>query len=249
MKKYLSVLMLIARNSLYKVLTVCGVNCLVQCTAYLILVKKYLERTADVYVSGGLEHSFVIAKTPIICAVGFIVVCVFLAKTGCEFSAKSGYTLNRLSVSEKSIFVIRSVYNLMILISYWAFNLGIAFILMKLYGTMSPIAKLTNQSVFIAFYRSGYLHGLLPLADKLRWCADVISYIALAMLLSRFPYKQRRGKVSIAVIFFIVLFISVFAREMGSIPLDWGIILYALYLIGYTISDVFKKEFADENQN
>ena len=248
MKKYLSVFMLTARNSLFKILAIFGANVIMQVIAYIVLVKRQIQVLGANLDRVGIEYSFETGKTPLVCAVCFVLICIYLAKTGCEFSAKTGYTINRLSVSEKKFFLIQSVYNLAVLTVFYVLNLAIAFLLIKLYLSFKPIPAVTNQSIFIAFYRSNYLHSLLPLSDVLRFAANCVNTVALALLLSVFSFKQRRGKWSIAALCFTAFTVSSFLRETGSINADCTVMAIGLWLIVKTLIDVFAKEVSDDGQ-
>lgn len=238
MKKYLSVFMLMIQNNFRKILVVMLSSFLLQLGLYSFRIKAF---SGDISEAIALDNSITSCRASWVFAICCIVIFALLAKMGCEFSSKSGYTLKRLAVEEKGVFFIEAVYNFMVLCIYFVINLICALLMVKIYTVSFP-DFVTTQSTFIAFYRSSYLHSLLPLSDILRLSSNIIELTALAILLSGFGVKQRRGKISIGAIFYSLFCILNFVREMGSIAMDVIIILLGLYFICKTIFDVMSKE-------
>ena len=125
MKKYLSVLGLFARCSIYKFLWISLVLCLSEISLFFLNFHgKYNEN----YVA---RFEFFVDKSHLdVClAISFILVTFILCIPGTELGSKVGYTLQRLSISEKAVFYHQAAFNAMIFVFLWALQMGLLFIL------------------------------------------------------------------------------------------------------------------------
>ena len=149
------------------------------------------------------------ARISLLFGAAFILISVALCLPGTSFSSKTGYTLDRLSISPRAIFFCQAVYNLFVYVILWAIQLGICFGLCVYYVKKAPAELVGNQTVFLAFYRNSLLHALLPLADIWTWIRNAFLLIALSIATAEYPYKQRQKKLgfsAIAMVLFAVLF-------------------------------------------
>lgn len=105
MKKYLSVFMLIARCSIYKVF---GLLILMAGCEFLAFSRKLSARKGDLYV---LEDVFSGGFCDLIFFICAAVLLFLLSRMGASKSSKTIYTLNRLSVSKKCVLWIESLYD------------------------------------------------------------------------------------------------------------------------------------------
>ena len=114
MKKYLSVFGLFASINFYKILSVLGLMCVAE---FGLLFYKFSHFKDSV---SNFDLNFIIDSSNIkICfLIAFLIITVFLCLTATEYSSKVGYTLKRLSVNEKTVFIIGAVYNSLIYIIF-----------------------------------------------------------------------------------------------------------------------------------
>ena len=70
--------------------------------------------------------------------------------------------------------------------------------------------------MFLAFWRSEYLHALLPMADSALWIRNGLLLISLGLAAAIFPYKQRRGKYSGSAIAMLPYTLITFERGIGE---------------------------------
>ena len=103
MKKYLSVFMLIARCSIYKVF-----GLLILMAGCEFLAFSYGLSSADGGLNG-LENAFEAGFCEYIFVTSCVVLLLLLSRMGASKSSKTIYTLNRLSVSKKCVFWIESL--------------------------------------------------------------------------------------------------------------------------------------------
>lgn len=106
----------------------------------------------------------------LVCAVCFLLLCAALARNGCNRGGvRLDYTLGRLSVGEKTQTAWWSVCNIACLLIFWAFQAALAWGLCGWCAAQLEAAAANEQAVFLAFYRSRFLHSLLPLAEVSRY--------------------------------------------------------------------------------
>ena len=93
-------------------------------------------------------------------------------------NSRYGYTLQRLRVSERCVFLWNCVCNTLCFAVLWCVQImaavGAAF-----WNAKSAVYSAGPQGVFVDFYRSGFLHGLLPLADGYVWTRNALFVLAL----------------------------------------------------------------------
>lgn len=86
-------------------------------------------------------------------------------------NSRYGYTLQRLRISERCVFLWSCACNALCYAVLWCVQImaavGAAF-----WNAKSAVYSAGPQGVFVDFYRSGFLHGLLPLADGYVWNAQ-----------------------------------------------------------------------------
>ncbi len=229
MKKHLSVLMLFARSSIYKLT---GLLVLMAGTETALFFLA-LEKAPDI----ALETVFSRGRTGIVCAVAFVLYTVVLCLTGCEFGSKQGYTLRRLRVSEWSVYFWQTGYNLCCYLIFWFVQLAAALLLCGLYMSHGG----GSQDVFLAFYRSSFLHSLLPLDETSRYVRNAVLAPALALAAAYFPLCQRYGKLAVGTIFLAGLTVVMFSNAMGGFGGDAIVILFSGFFAATSVYGVYRR--------
>lgn len=249
MRKYLSVFGLFARSSVYKILGVL----LIMCSAEIGIFAVLFRETRIAYESGigiGIEPIELILDNTLfrLCfGLAFIAITVLLCLSGTEYASKTGYTLKRLSISEKKTFFCQAAYNIFIYLFLWALQLVVCFGLCSYYIVNAPEECVSNQTLFLAFYRSSFLHTLLPLSDLPLWIRNVFLAAALGFAAAEFPYKQRRKKFAPSIIALALFTIVFFSREIGDITNCVIVIVIALLVCAEMLYTVLRKETDNES--
>ncbi len=267
-RKYFSVFGLYARSSIFKVL---GILLLMSAVQLAMFAKLYYTNISagDVGAVGSgfigqgssftSEYSFLsymeMSKIPQICFVGFVLITVVLCMTGTEYGSKTGYTLKRLSISEKSTFFLQTGYNIFVYILFGAVQMAVVFLIGTIFARTISADGLYHQTLFLAFYQDYFLHALFPMEDGLLWWRNICWLIALGMATAEFSYVQRRGnKFNMSLIVLVVMIIVFGGNSWGfsNGPIGalgnciftsfvvWMIILYIL------ACNIFSKEGAYE---
>ena len=253
MRKHLSVFGLFARSSLYKVLLILLAMCAVETVFFHIELQNALE----VYEAVGsgmasLERMFARAATNVYFRVGLILITVVLCLPGCQFKSSTSYTLQRLSVSERATFFHQAAYNTLIYFILVAVQLGVAFGLSQYYIRSVPAECISNQSVVLAFYRSNFLHSLMPFEDVGLWIRNGLIILSFGLASAEFPYRQRRHKfssVATALGTYTVIYFDQSIGQLFHVIMTSIIVLMIVGEVAYTLTRKDEEALEDEQNN
>ena len=245
MKKYLSIFELFTRSTIYKIMVillamgVSQVALFYRAMAEWIPLEEYhLEFEAIDYYS--LEWMVDRSKSAEIMAVAFILLTVVLCLNGCNFGSKSSYTLQRLQVTEKKIFLLQSLYNSLCYVLLLGAQVAVFLIQSKLY--IDNAGTVTNQSVFLAFYRQDFMHSVLPLEGIVRWICNIVIVLCCGVSAAVFTYLQRRGKLAWSLLVVVACVILGFVQGLES-QMAIFVALLLLPIAGWTAYwHVFQKK-------
>lgn len=243
MKKHLSVFGLFARSTIYKVLGVLALMCGIE---IVLFAKKYSEAGAPEYVAR-LETYIDISAIDVCFAAAFVLITVILCLPGTEYRTKVSYTLQRLSVSESGVFFHQAGYNSLIYLLLWSVQLVVIYGISLYYDAVVPAAFANNQTTFLAFYRSSFMHTLLPLSDVLLWIRNFFLAAAMGSVSADFSYKQRRKKFGISAAVMVIYILLFFSRGIGDTFHCGVAIVLSCIVIGQMAYTVFHREESYDN--
>jgi len=242
MKQHVSLLMIAARSTIYKIAGLLLLMTVVQAALFWRLLRR--ATVGELY---PLENLIRASGVSLVCAAAFLLLCVILSKVGSEFSgSRARYTILRLSVREGMTVLLWAVYNMICFFIFWAVQLAVALLLCLLYTRIMDPMYINDQTVFTAFYRSGFLHSLLPLDETTRYIRNIALILALGLAAAFTPHRQRRGQKGFAFVFFSFCTVAAFAQGTGNLLSDMMIILAALLIAAYYLHEVFRGEVYDE---
>ena len=246
MRKHLSVLMLMTRSTIYKVLALLVLMAGAEWLAFRAVFNSALAAMNKG--TGFAELEGVLSKSGIawIFAACFLLMTALLCSTGCEYGSRQGYTLRRLAVPESGVFVWQCVYNTFCFFLLWAAETLTAYGLCMLYMAGMDPAYTSGQTVFLAFYRNYFLHSLLPLADVSRWIRNVLLTAALGAVSAYFPFMQRKGRVAASTIIMAACGLIFFTREIASLVTDLLLMAVSAACIWTAASNVFRRAEVNE---
>ncbi len=128
----------------------------------------------------------------------------------------------------------------------WAVQLLISYALCKWYIAKVDPALTGAQTIFLAFYRSDFLHSILPLSELSRWIRNVLLLVCLGLAAAHFPYRQRRRKVGVTMIVMTALSLVFFSRAMARFGSDILIILLSAANAAAILKNVFWRDAGEE---
>lgn len=211
MRQHGSVLMLLARSTLWKLLGLFLVMAAVEAGLFARSLGQVLGQ--EMY---GLEQVLEGSRLPWVFGAAFLLTAVLLCGTGCEFGSRPGYLLRRLSVSERAVWAWQAGYNACCLFLLWAVQIFLLLALSAAYLTLADPEMVTGQTLVLAAYRNDFFHSLLPLAEALRWVCHLLTVAAFGICSASFPYQQRRRKVPVAAPVCALLILWGLCRPMGG---------------------------------
>lgn len=243
MKKHLSVFGLFARSSIYKVLGIMGLMCIAEIGLFAFAFVR--ELSAD-YI-GRFEHYVEVSHIDLCLAVGFLLITFVLCLPGTEFGSKVGYTIRRLSISERAVFYYQAAFNTIAYILLWAVQIGILYGLSLWYTAAVPSTFVNNHSIFLAFYRSDFMHTILPLSEVMLWIRNFLLIVSLGFASAEFPYIQRRKKYSTFIVPISIYMLLFFVTGIGIV--ENIVISVGLFVIvaAKTLYDIYHKEDSYDN--
>ena len=243
MKKHLSVFNLMATSSIYKITGLFAIMGIIEFILFRMVLFAGPDASTDTF---HIEYVFQNSRVFLVFAAALVLLTVLLCLTGYETSSKQGYTLQRLSISEKQVFGIQALYNTLCYFLFWSVQLLIVFLLSFYFVKKAPEMYVTNQTLFLAFYRNSFLHGLLPFEDTMIWIKNIFLFLGLGICSAGFTMAQRKGKRAFELIILLVSTIFLFSSPLGAQEgpiIALGISLACIWL---TSLRVRKKEGYDE---
>ncbi len=237
-RQHLSLLMLAARSTVYKML---GLFTLTAAAQGALFHLAFQRLSSGGFV--GLEH--LINESRIIVPSGacFVSLCVLLSLTGSEFGgSKMGYSLGRLSVKEETTAFWWAIYNSGCFLLFWAFQAATALFLCRMYVAKVDPSLLTRQTVFLAFYRNSFLHSLLPLKESSRFWRNIIFALSLGICAALFSWYQRRGKTSGAIFGLTAVVLVSFSKPIDHFASDMFLSIVALSMAVSTAAQMKREE-------
>lgn len=207
MKRYASVFMLLARSVMGKLLAVFAVTAALHGVVFFLLRES--RNIEEVYDHWGMRGAF---------GVGLVLACLLLISTLCQSDSKLDYTLRRLRIGRRGLFLCQAVFDAACLLMFWAVEIFVALTLCKMW--MSSHEVTSHQAVYLSFYRSDLLHSLLPLDDVTRWLRNLVTFLCLGMCCAAAPVLKRRGEQHLGVLVLPVLLAFAFPSGIAQVSHD-----------------------------
>jgi len=247
MKKYISILELFARNTIYKILLVLVLMGTAQIAMFREAMQEWIPmdyydlnvQTIEHYT---LEYMVDRSNSIIFMGIAFVLITAILCWNGCNIGSKSSYTLQRLQVTEKKIFIMQSIYNSLCYVLLLSTQIGVFFIQSSMY--VAQAGHVTNQTVFLAYYRNDFMHSVLPLEGTMRWIANLLIVLGCGVSAAVFAYLQRRGKVAWSLFMVVACALVGFKQELGN---QMAVVIASIILGIVVISSYFRMTQKEED--
>lgn len=169
----LSIWALLARCSIFKIFAVFTVMVLMEAAC----VYGYLEagqgRTPAEVISG--------SRISLIFFGALGLVLFILARSQGVLREKSGSAMGRLGLSNRRIFCLQAVYNMLCLWMLFMVQIWAAIGLVRLCGERIGGSVPASFGLFLTFYQSDFLHCLLPMAETGKWVRNLFLLAALSL--------------------------------------------------------------------
>ena len=226
MKKYLSVFMIYVRSSIYKASALFAAMAAVQLVLYEVYATKRFENLKKF---AGVEELLQQSGLFVVFGVAFVLLTLILCYNGSEFSGKQGYTLRRLRISERSVFLLQSSANALFYTLFWLCEIVIIRALMAIYLKSVPEEIYTDQMLMLSFYRNDYIGQIMPLSNLTILVRNIIWVLAMAVTSAFFPYMQRRRRIGFSVIIMTAIVIASAMADgdvsVQALPIVWAVLI------------------------
>lgn len=189
MRKHRSMFMFFSRSSVYPVLGLLSILCVVQVILFRLAMNSGLYPT--------LEDTIVGSKLHLVYFVAFWVLLGMMIGVTSSASGGMEYTLERLRISRWGIIGWSSVSNTLWFLVFWLVEALLVLGLSSYYLKVMEVGS--QQALFLACYRSEFLHSLVPLREWTRWGRNMALTVGLGVSTGCCVGKIRKGGVIAAV--------------------------------------------------
>ena len=232
MRNKVSVFALFPRSSLYRILSLFGIMAAVQVIVfYLMLTLPNSTPTELITVVHDARLSLIFGGT-------FLLMTAQLSLVGCEFSSKPGYILRRLSLSPRWIFSLQALANACFYLLFWAFQALVLLGLSKLYMEQATPAIANHQTVYLSFYRSDFMHAILPLDEKSLYIRNIILALGMGVATASVPHYQRLHRFPIVIFIITAVTLGFFVQELGSTSAATVISIFILIFASISVYNI-----------
>lgn len=224
MKRYLSVFEMIARSSIYKVLLI---------LVGMIAVEAAFFYNTVMHPEGlNIEEYIDQSQYSLIFKIAYVLITLVIVLPGMNLGSTQSYTLQRLRIKEKRIFWLQALYNTLSYVLLWGVQLVVILVSAMIYQKNLPSAAIwSHQTLFLAFYRSDFMHSILPLEDGPGWWVLGFVIVGTAFVVAEFTKQQRRGKFAFELPLMVVAMFLSFPRELGYEFSFFAITICVVYII------------------
>lgn len=238
-RKHLSVLMLYARSSIVPLL--CTMILVAGIQTGLFLWELQRGTTA---LEAAIQPDYF--KGVFICGIILLVAFLYRMNGG-------GYTLRRLRISERTVFLWHVLSCFLCFVILWMAEIVVLTALCRYYLTQEIASGLSNQALFLAFYRNPFLHSVLPLESVSRWVYLIFAFASLAFVTAGAVVRKRYGRNirnNAPLSMTVVAMLFYFVRPLGSLASDVMLSLFHVAVILYSLWDVwFNAEEVTSDEN
>lgn len=223
--KHLSVLMLYVRSAIFPLLGTIFLLVVTQTGLFLWQMTRNTSYLEAIVQSGYFYLAWVIAAALLV---------VLLSRM-----KGSSYTMRRLRISERASFLWHSLSCLLCYVLLWMAEVLTITLLCRYFLMRPAAADASEQALFLAFYRSDFLHSILPLEEISRWVWLLFAWVTLALATAGANVQMRYGRKPSTLIPIALLFLWHFKHPLGSLGLDVLLTLLNLSCAFYCVWDVW----------
>ena len=154
--------------------------------------------------------------------------------------ARSRYTLRRLRVDERTLTLCWGGHNALCLLVFWGAQAAWALFLCRFAMAHAAQTPFNDMSLFLAFFRNGFLHSLLPLQEYSRAIRNGIFLLCLGLTAACFSYQQRHGRRGFAILPLSVLTVVSFSQGFAMAETDIALSAVALFTAAGAVWNVWR---------
>ena len=241
MKKYLSVFYLFTKESFLRIIILWMLSFTLQGILLRLSASSFPLSENSV---ASLRDIGDKVYLPLIFIITVAITAILLLRAKKQSVSKYSYTLRRLLIKEKTVFLIRAFYNTLIIFMLFALSVVFYFLIFGKLTEVFPENYFSSQAAYMTMYNYPFLHNVFAGRDILRLTRNLLFITAIGVNLAADSFLGTRGKTwfgaHISVISSYFLFTE--GQYMGSIPFDVFFLSEAIGLIVCTLTYVLRKE-------
>lgn len=187
MKKDLSVIILIIRNSFFRVLLIILTMCLIDGLMFFTDV--------DLLHGWSISLEELLKDKPFL--MGFMIALLWITNTLTLFGSgkvnKELYTLKRLQLSENQIWFYQALYHTLCYLLLLIAEITLLLFLGRYYVATSTFKAFGSVSLIEVFSTNHLLYNIIPYHNLLRWFRNLVMVVGLGITSATEPVAYRRG--------------------------------------------------------
>lgn len=246
-KKDTAVLALLVRTSIYKVIGLVFLMSAVQVVIFGRVVRGQISQRGY---ADDLESLLDRCGISICFLITFCLICLVMAWADSDRGGSRGsYLLGRLAMGRTKLFFMRTLYHVCALIVLFALELALVLGMYRWYVEVQNPDYLSSQALFLAFYRSPFLHSLMPLEAVSRWIRSGLAVLAGAMAVALWNGTPGGAKRRLILILWLLFTGLTFCAQVGSTWSDgWCIAAHSfcILIIGAEALGFWGRELYDK---
>lgn len=151
-----------------------------------------------------------------------------LIHQGSDYSGgRLRYTLQRLPLGEKAVTGLWAVFHGACFVVLWAAQTVVVLLCWRMYCRSWEVAAPALE-LFVECYLDGFLHGLFPLGEAVRWVRQLLWLLVMSVGTAYFGFRQRRGKTSVGPMAAVTAGLATFRVNL-SYGTEWDYIMSGLF--------------------
>ena len=184
MKKYVSILTLMARMSIWKVLLTLLAMAGIQVGLFFVM-----DAGEEQYLLDALNR----IPFSLVILISMSILSFALAAPWGDRGGRMNNLILRLGMPEKHIFWIQVLFFFLV---YWMFILfqGLIMILLCCIHDWITPGQMDPMAIFVTAYQHPLFHRFFPLHDLMTWIDDLILVLGLSICNAAFPMRQRHRR-------------------------------------------------------
>lgn len=236
MKKDLSVLMLLVRNSFWRVIGVILIMLVFENSFFFAnpdLVHGYTISLDELLQGKMIGLDFLLGSTWLIGV---------LISFGSDKKSKEAYTLRRLQISERRVWFLQVIYHTGCFLVLYIAEAWLIVSFYRYYLIHSAVQPWSEQTLWLAIKQNPFSHSLLPLQNTLGWLRNLTLILGFGVTSASEPIANRRGQSAFMVYPLQLLATLTFMLNINTWQLDLLTTVVAISLAGYAAYYVWKGE-------
>ncbi|NLM07251.1 MAG: hypothetical protein GX219_10120 [Tissierellia bacterium] len=203
-----SIFGIFARSSIYKILTLFLGLVIADVLLYIIGLQGWFRD----YNIGLNEHFPTWMLMALVFFIVYLMTVFILARVTSNKREKNAFTLQRLSSSEREIFIVQTFYNIVVFTILWAVQLAVLLALALYHKSNLPVEINSGITIFGMFHFNRFLNLIFPLSNYIQYLLKILLIIWTSLIISAYSYRERGERANYS----LVVYLGIITYFYGS---------------------------------